>query len=144
MNASGKEYLNWFQERRIPLPSDATDEYMLVPIRDFQRLYRRIDEELASRHENIPIAYSTLFGAALATGLAIPPLLTANGLPDWIIPTFVVSASAFLILALSLLLVARTLRQGRRRAASEIAQEMRDIEKSCRGKRFISPTAEGQ
>jgi|SRR6266496_207996 len=144
MSSSEEDYLDWFQKRRIPLPSEAADEYMLVPIRDFQRLYKRIGRELPPRHENIPIAYSTLFGAALATGVAVPPLLTANGLPSWIIPTFVVSGSAFLVLALVLLLVARSLGQGQRRLASEIAQEMRDIEETYHGKRFAGPVARSQ
>jgi hypothetical protein len=137
--SSSEEYLDWVPKRRIPLPPEAADEYMLVRSRDFERLRKRINEELSPRHENVPAAYFALFGAALATGVAVPPLLTAKGLPSWIIPTFVVSASAFLALGLILVFVARTLRKGQRRVASEIVQEMRDIEETYRGKKFATP-----
>jgi hypothetical protein len=144
MSSSEEEYLDWAPKRRIPLPPEAADEYMLVRIHDFQRLRKRIDEALSPRHENIPAAYFALFGAALATGVAVPPLLTASGLPTWIIPTFIVSASAFLALGLILVFVARILRKGQRRTTSEIAQEMRDIEETYRGNKFAAPVARGR
>jgi hypothetical protein len=133
MNSSGKEYLNWRQERRISLPLEP-DEYMLVPTRDFRRLKKRVLEELPPRHDGIPIAYSSLLGASLATGVAIPSLLAARGLPSWIMPTFIVSAGAFLLLALALILIDHSLKKGRRNTASEIAQEMQSIEASYRSK----------
>ena len=143
MNSPGKDYLNWFQERRIPLPLEA-DEYMLVPARDFQRLKKRIQEELPPRHDSIPIAYSILLGASLATGVAVPSLLTARGLPSWIIPTFIVSAGAFLLLALVLIFIGHSIARGQRNIASEIAQEMEEIEETYRGKKLAGTVTEDQ
>jgi hypothetical protein len=140
MDSSGKEYLNWLQERRISLPLDA-DEYMLVPTRDLLRIKKRIQEELSQRHDGIPIAYSTLLGASLATGVAVPSLLTAHGLPSWVIPTFVVSAGAFLLLAVTLILIGQSLKREQRSAASEIVQEIQTIEEAYRDKE-ITHTAE--
>ena len=114
---------------------------MLVRIRDFQRIQKRIEDELTPRHENIPAAYFALFGATLATGAAVPSLFTASGLATWIIPTFIVSASAFLVLGVVLVIVARALRSGQGKAASEIAQEMREIETPHRGERPITSAA---
>jgi hypothetical protein len=128
MSAPDEEYLNWDRKSRISLPSKDADEYMLIPVREFQRLRKRVEKALSSSHESISAAYFALFGAAVSMGVAIPPLLTANGLPSWIIPTFIVSAVAFLVLGLVLVLVAWTLNKGRKGAASEIAQDMRDIE----------------
>jgi protein-S-isoprenylcysteine O-methyltransferase Ste14 len=140
MDSPEEEYLSWAPKRRIPLPSESTDEYMLVRIYDFHRLRRSI-EELSPPHENIPAAYFALFGAALAIGVAIPPLLTASNLPSWVVPTFIVSAGAFFVLGLILTIVARTLRKGRKEDAKEIAQEMRVIEESYRGKKSANPNA---
>jgi hypothetical protein len=135
MSSPEKEYINWAPKRRIPLPSEAEDERILVRIRDFERIQKHVGEELPSRHDNIPAAYFALFGAALATGIAVPPLMTARGLPTWIIPTFIVSASAFLVLGLTLVLIARVILKDQRRAVSEIVLEMEDIKKDCLGKR---------
>jgi hypothetical protein len=134
MSAPDEEYLNWDRKSRISLPSKDADEYMLIPVREFQRLRKRIDEAQLSGHESIPAAYSALFGAALATSVAIPPLLTANGLPSWIIPTFIVSAAAFLVLGLTLVLIARMLSKRQKGAASGIAQDMQDIEATYSGR----------
>ena len=120
------------------MPSESADEYMLVRIHDLQRIRKRIDEELSPRHENISAGYFALFGAALATGVAVPPLLTASGLPSWIIPTFIVSASSFLVLGLVLVFVSCTVRKGQKRAGSEVAQEMRDLEETYRGKKTVT------
>jgi hypothetical protein len=144
VTSSDEEYLNWAPKRRIPLPSEAADGYILVRVRDFQRLRRRIDEELTPHHENISAAYFTLFGAAVATGVAVPSLLTASDLPNWLIPTFIVSATAFLLLGFVLALMAYNLKRGKRRTASEIAQEMREIEESSRGKKTASRLAGGK
>lgn len=141
MDSSGKEYLNWLQERRISLPLDA-DEYMLVPTRDFLRIKKRIQEELSQRHDGIPIAYSTLLGASLATGVAVPSLLTAQGLPSWVIPTFVVSAGAFLLLAVTLILIGHSLKREQRSAASEIVQEIQTIEEAYRDKKITHTAKE--
>jgi hypothetical protein len=113
---------------------------MLVPVWEFRRLRKHVEEELAPRHEGIPGAYFTLFGAAIATGVAIPPLLTASGLPDWIIPTFIVSASAFLLLGVALVLLSRTLSAGKKKNASEIVQDMRTIEATYIGGKADAPS----
>lgn len=130
MNSSD-DYIDWERKRRILLPAEATDEYMVVPIREFRRLRQRIDKELLPFHDDLPSAYFALFGAALATGVAIPPLLISHGLPTWIIPTFIVSACAFLALGFALILVSCAFRKNRANAASEITREMRDLEETC-------------
>jgi len=142
MSTSEEEFLDWDRKSRISLPAKAADEYMLVPIREFRRLRQRIDEELSPRHDGLPAAYFALFGAALATGVAIPPLWTSRGLPSWIIPTFIVSAGAFLVLGIVLVLVSRTLSKGRASAAAEIGRDMRDLEETYRGKRSTDPFAQ--
>jgi hypothetical protein len=142
MSQSEDGYLDWERTSRIALPSKAVDEYMLVPVREFRRLHRRIDEELSPRHESIPGAYFALFGAAIATGVAIPPLLTASGLPSWIIPTFIVSAGAFLVLGLALVLVSRSLDSEQKKSASEIAQEMCNIEAIYSSRKPVSQASE--
>jgi hypothetical protein len=43
------------------------------------------------------------------------------------------------VLGLVLVLVARTLRKGHRKVASEISQEMRDIEETYCGKKAATP-----
>jgi hypothetical protein len=132
--SSSEEYLDWERKRRILLPAKAADEYMLLPIREFRRLSQRIEEELTPRSDSLPAAYYTLFGAAVATGVSIPPLLASKGLPNWIVPTFIVAACAFLVLGLALVLVSRIVRRGRKKSASEIVREMRDLEATYRGK----------
>jgi hypothetical protein len=136
MNYTGDDdYIDWAPKRRIPLPSADVDQYMIVPIRDFERLRKLIDEELSPRRDNLPAAYFALFGAAVTAGVGVPPLMTANGLPTWIIPTFIVSACAFFVLGLILLLVDHTVGEGRKSRAAKIAKEAREIEETYRGKR---------
>jgi hypothetical protein len=135
MSSPEEEYLDWAPRWRIPLPSDEAEKYVVINIRDVRRLRKRIEQELSPRREIISTAYFALFGAALATGASVPPLLIANGLPSWISSIFIVSASSFLILGLILVLIDRTLRKSRGKATSEIAQEMRDIEESYRGRK---------
>src|SRR5215469_5069452 len=133
MSAPEERYLAWDRQLRIPLPTQTSDEYMLVRKSEIKRLRKRVEEELSPSHENLSTSCYSLFGAALAMAAAIPPLLTAKGLPNWITPTFIVSACAFFALGLVLVFITHTLRSGTRRAASEIAQEMREIEESNRG-----------
>jgi hypothetical protein len=122
------EYMNWERTSRISLPSEAVDEYMIVPVSEFRRLRERIEEEQATRHDNIPGWYFALFGAAVADGAAIPSLFAADGLPDWVIPTFIVSAASFLLVGVVLVLIARTLNAEKKKTTSEIVQDMRNIE----------------
>lgn len=144
MRSSEDEYLNWERKRRIFLPRKDADEYMIVPIREFRRLRQRIDEELLPRHDGLPSAYFALFGAALATGVAIPPLLTSQGLPSWIIPTFIVSASAFLVLGFILVLVSRAVSKGRIKSTSEIIRDMHDLEVTYYGTGLTDSAAQNR
>jgi len=128
MSSPGEEYLNWDRKSRISLPSKAADEYMIISVLEFRRLRQRIDETLSPTHDILPAAYFALFGAALATGVAIPPLLVGTGLPSWVIPTFIVSASSFFVLGIALVLVSRAVGNGQRKAASEIVHDMNDLE----------------
>jgi hypothetical protein len=133
MSPSEDDYLDWERKQRILLPGKDANEYMIIPTREFRRLWQRIEEELPARHDGLPSAYFALFGAALATGVAIPSLMASQGLPSWTIPTFVVSASAFLVLGLVLVLVSRAVKKGRVNAASEIVREMREVEATYYG-----------
>lgn len=126
--------LKWTQRRWIPLPPEEADELMVVRRGDFERIRRNLEDELSPRWENFAAAYYAFFGMAVATGAAVPPLLTAIGLPSWISPTFVVLASTFLVLGLTFVLVDRILRKRRRRIVSEISQEMRRMEEMSRKK----------
>jgi hypothetical protein len=127
------EYLGWNQEESVPLPPRAASKYMLVPVREFDRLQKRIAEELGPRHENLSAAYFALFGAAVATGAAVPPLMATSSLPSWITPTFVVSAAAFLLMGVVLVFVARALRIRQTKAAADISREMRDLRETYHG-----------
>lgn len=122
------EYLDWSPRRRISLPPGAADGYMLVPIRDFQRLRKRLTHELPPRGDNLCAAYFALFGAAIAVAAALPPLMTSSSQPSWIIPTFIVSAAAFSILGTILAVISRVLNGRRREIMTELAEEMREIE----------------
>ena len=137
MSPSEEEYFDWDRKSRIMRPSEAADEYMLMPLREFQQLRKRIEMNQASRHENIPSAYYTLFGAALTVGITIPPLFTAKDLASWVIPTYIVSAGALMVLGLILVLLARFLRIRQNNAVSEIAQDMLAVEKIYGGKKAL-------
>jgi hypothetical protein len=84
---------------------------------------------LSSPYEAITAVAFALFGAAIASALAIPPLAAAKDLPGWIVPLFITIASAFFISGFTIVLLGRKLIQGQRHAGSEIVQEMSDIEK---------------
>jgi hypothetical protein len=124
MSASEEEYVRWTSEQRIPVP---IDEYMLVPTRDFRRIRKRVSDELQPRTDAWSAAYCALFGAAVSTFAAVPPLMTSRSLATWIIPTFIVSGLAFVALGAALLIIDRKLASGRRRKADEIAKEMSDL-----------------
>ena len=128
-----EEYLDWVSRHRISLPQGAISGYMIVPIRDFQRLRRRLNYELASGNDNLSAASFAFFGAAVAIGAAVPPLITSSGQPSWIIPTFIVSAAAFLAFGLVLAIIARMLRRRRQKIVIEIAEEMCEIERTYLG-----------
>jgi hypothetical protein len=127
MSLPEPEYLDWDRKRRVQLPSRAADDYMLVPVREFDRLLKRVEEELTPRYENESAAYFCLFGAAVATGASIPSLMTASHLPSWIIPTYIVSAAAFFLLGLALVFVVRDRKATQAKVTSDICREMRDI-----------------
>jgi len=131
--SSQYDYFDWSPRRRISLPPESADVYMLVPIREFQRLRRCVAEDLKPSSDSLAGVYFTLFGAALATAVAVPPLLTSRGLPSWIIPTFIVSAAAFLLLGGTLLIVSRALGIGRRKIGAGIIEEMIQIERAYHG-----------
>jgi hypothetical protein len=139
MNSSREEYLNWTSKRRISLPTESADEYMAIPIREYQRLQKRITDELKPKTTGLSSAYFALFGAAVAIGVAIPPLMGSSRLPSWIVPTFIVSASACLVLGLVLLTIDRILARGRRDAVTQIVDEMLEIEKAYRGRLPLMP-----
>lgn len=103
---------------------------MLVPVRDFQRLRKRLSLELKPAADNLPAAYFALFGAAIAIAAALPPLMTSSGLPSWIVPTFIVSAMAFLILGTALAVISRALKARRCEIVAELAEEMHEIERT--------------
>ncbi len=132
MSSSQEEYLQWTRERRISLPDESADEYMAIPIREYQRLQKRVHDELKPRINGLPAAYSALFGAAVAIGVATPSLMAANGLPSWIVPSFIASASACFVLGLVLAFIAGRLERGRRDAVADITREMSEIEKAYR------------
>ena len=133
MSSPGEDYLDWDRKSRISLPSKAADEYMIVSVREFTRLRERIDEALSPTYDALPAAYFALFGAALATGVAIPPLLTGSDLPSWVIPTFIVCAGSFFVLGVILVLVSHAIGKGQRRAVSEIVRDMHDLEMTYHG-----------
>jgi hypothetical protein len=128
-----EEHLDWVSRHRISLPQGAIGAYMLVPIRDFQRLQRRLNYESTSGTDNLSAASFAFFGAAVAIGAAVPPLMTSRGQPSWIIPTFIVSAAAFLAFGLFLAITARMLSRRRRKIVSEIVEEMCEIERTYLG-----------
>ncbi len=111
---------------------------MAIPIREFQRLQKRVNGELRPRPDGLPAAYFALFGAAVAIGVATPPVMAAGGLPTWIVPTFVVSACACFVLGIALVIIAKTVERGRRNTVAEIAQEMLDIDLTYRRGRLLS------
>jgi hypothetical protein len=57
-------------------------------------------------------------------------------LSSWIASTFIVSAGAFLVLGLILVFLDRTLKKGQKQVAAEVAQEMLELEQSCRGEKL--------
>lgn len=135
------EYLDWSPRRRICLPPGTADGYMLIPVRDFQRLRKRLGHELAPREGNLPAAYFALFGATIAVAAALPPLMTSSGQPSWIVPTFIVSAAAFSILGTVLAIISRGLKTRRRETMAELAEEMREIENTYLRKPQVPETS---
>jgi hypothetical protein len=111
------------------LPPRNKPEYMIIPVRELQRLRTLVKKEQKPRLDGLPAAYFALFGAAVATGAAVPPLMTSRGLPTWIIPTFIVSAAAFLVLGIILVAIARALGRARRGTAAEILDELSELER---------------
>ena len=136
VSSSSDDYIHWTPKRRISLPAESTDEYMAIPICDFQRLQKLVNGELRSRADGLPAAYFALFGATVAIGAAIPPVMAAGDLPTWIVPTFIASASACFVLGITLVVIARTLERTHRNAVAEIAQEMSDIDLTYRPRGF--------
>jgi hypothetical protein len=138
MNSSQYDYLPWNRRRRISLPDESADELMAVPKRDFKRLQKHIEDELKPQTGGYTAASSAFFGAMVAIVVTTPSLMDSKSLPSWMVPTFIVSASACLIIGLVLAIVARKSQRRRSDAVAEIVQDMSDIEEACRGRRPVS------
>lgn len=122
------DHFDWSPKCRISLPQGVVDEYMLVPIRDFQRLRRHLNRDLAPKGDFLSAACFALFGAAVAVAAAVPPLMTSNGQPAWVSPIFISSAAVFLVLGLVLAFLARILKGRRDEMVSDLTEELSEIE----------------
>ncbi|HEY1965754.1 MAG TPA: hypothetical protein VGG59_12520 [Acidobacteriaceae bacterium] len=129
-------YLSWNQKRRIMLPSEE-EEYMLVPVREIQRLRGRVTEELPQERTNYSNVASSLFGAAVAIGASIPFFMWANGLPMWLAITYMFSAGAFFAIGLIFAFISRDVGNRRARVVFEISKEMLELEERYRGKKTL-------
>jgi hypothetical protein len=135
---SSDDYLPWNRRRRISLPDESADELMAIPKRDFKRLQKHVEDELKPRTDGYTAAYSAFFGAMVAIGVTTPSLMDSKSSPSWIVPTFIVSASACLVIGLVLVVVAKKIERRRRDAVAEIVQDMSDIEEACRRRPPVS------
>src|SRR5689334_2292210 len=98
MSLPEQSHFDYVRKCRIKRPSKVADEYIAIPVHEFERLQKRIESELVPRHNNFPSAYYALFGAAFSAGITIPQLFAAKGLANWVIPAYIISASALFVL----------------------------------------------
>lgn len=111
---------------------------MLLRLPDYERLERHV-EELPSQGGNLSAAYWALFSTSVAVGATVPALLWATGLPTWVAATYIVSASAFLVIGIILFFVGRLLGKKRVEAVADIVVEMRNIVKRIEVKKALRP-----
>lgn len=135
---SPKEVLTWRQTHSIFLPPDDDEVYVLLRLPDYERLERHV-EELPPQGGNLSAAYWALFSTSVAVGATVPALLWATGLPTWVAATYIVTASAFLVIGIVLLFVGRLLGKKRVQGVADIAKEMRDIVKRIEVKKARKP-----
>lgn len=141
MSSADEEDLQLVRKLRISQPSEAANEYMMIPVLEFDRLCKRVEEAPPPRNQGFAGTYYALFGAAVAIGAAIPTLLVANGLSSWVAPVYIVSAAACLVLGLVLAAFDRTMSKGQRKTTADIAVEMRNTAAVYRGKSMSAEMA---
>jgi hypothetical protein len=94
---------------------------------DLERIEKRIEVEFGPRADYLQNLVGTLFGAATGIACAIPQLMTASFLSNWVVPIFTVSAIALGLISLILFLIDRNLRAMRKKNAITITAEIRDL-----------------
>ena len=112
------------QRVAVSVPSPDSERRMEIRCADWERIKSAI-YEVSHPISWLSRASSIFFGISGTAGLSIIPLTSSQGLPPWVIPTYICSLVFTLILGVVFLVLDR---QGRARRKSDLLKIKKDME----------------
>ena len=119
----GREEIRYHREATIAVPSAHSESLMAIRRSDWERLKSRISR-VANPPPRLSLLYSNLFGIAATAGFSVYPMATSQGLPAWVIPSYI--CVSVLLFAFGGVLVWLD-RQNRVRTAADLSDAMQDM-----------------
>ena len=95
--------------------------------KDLAQIARRIEADLRQRAGYLQGLAGTLFGIAIGIAGAIPQLLTAPTLSNWVTPTYAVSAASLSLLSIVFILIDHSLRDAHKENVRSIRRDIGDL-----------------
>jgi hypothetical protein len=123
------ETLNWQRSEPIALPAPAAEGRLAVRRSDWVRI-RRCVRHLSAPTSRLQTWYSLCFGFAISAGVSIVPLAASTGLPTWVVPAYVCSTVAALLLGLAVVWLDRSFDKKRKEQITDLDADMDDVEKA--------------
>ena len=120
---AGPEQIPFDRRSHIFLPSARSEAFMAIRRTDWERLKRRISG-VTNPQSRLSILYSILFGVAATALFSVYPMLGAQGLPTWVLPSYVCVGLLLFVFAAVLVWIDR---QNRARMQSELSDVMQDL-----------------
>jgi hypothetical protein len=96
---------------------------------DWNRVRRKLTTTKNKKTTDFKLIYSILYGVAGSAGLSTIPVLYATGLPNWVIPLYILTAIFSLGVAITLTIINKNNVENNKVDLNEIETEMNEIEK---------------
>lgn len=125
--------LKFTREQQVSLPSPDSERLMAIRCTDWERLKRGISQ-VSHPISWLSTASSICFGIAGTAGFSIIPLTSLQGLSPWVIPGYVCSFVATLILGVVFLVLHRHSYAERASHLSNIETDMESMESGLQTK----------
>ncbi len=120
----GQDHVKSTREVQVDFPSSDSEKRMAIRRSDWERLRRRI-RRVAGPPSRLAIVYAILFGVAATALFSIYPMTLSQGVPTWVIPTYV---CAFVFTFLFAWIFVWLDRKAQARSVSDISDVMQDME----------------
>lgn len=119
--------LSWNHSAEIAVPALQSEKRLAIRVNDWERIKRGVARQKQSL-PSMSVAYSILFGVGGSSGFTVIPLYYTTGLPNWVIPLYVVVTIFSLIVAVILVWFDSSVKKRTEVDTQELALDMQGIE----------------